>query len=245
MPNILIIGATSAIARATARLYAKQGCNLHLIARNAERLDTLAQDLRTRGAAGVTTAQADLNGNPDYDAIVAEAFRNLKTVDICLIAHGILPDQAECRQSVEKTLDAIHINGLSHIALLTEIANRLEEQGSGTVAVITSVAGDRGRQSNYVYGAAKAMTSTFLQGLRNRLSGSGVHVVDIRPGFVDTPMTAEFQKGALWTTPDKVAMEIVRAINKRKPTAYSPSFWTLIMWVIRHIPEVIFKRLKL
>jgi hypothetical protein len=107
------------------------------------------------------------------------------------------------------------------------------------------VAGDRGRQSNYVYGAAKSMVSTFLQGLRNRLNGRGVHVLDIKPGFVDTPMTAEFKKGALWATPDQVAKAIVRAIKKRQNTLYTPFFWAGIMWIIRMIPEFIFKKLKL
>jgi short-subunit dehydrogenase len=125
------------------------------------------------------------------------------------------------------------------------LANLMEAQGSGTIAVISSVAGDRGRQSNYVYGAAKGMVTRFLQGLRNRLAKRGVQVLTIKPGFVDTPMTAAFKKGALWAQPDAVARGIVAAVDAGKDEVYLPGFWRLIMAIIRHIPEPIFKRLSL
>jgi short-subunit dehydrogenase len=131
------------------------------------------------------------------------------------------------------------------IALATVLANRFEAQRSGSIAVISSVAGDRGRQSNYVYGAAKGAVTLLLQGLRNRLSKSGVQVLTIKPGFVDTPMTAEFKKGALWAKPDDIAHGIVSAIDRRRDVVYLPGFWRLIMLIIRHIPEPIFKRMSL
>ena len=136
-------------------------------------------------------------------------------------------------------------NAISTISLLTHLANRLEMQKSGTIAVVTSVAGDRGRQSNYVYGAAKGMVSIFLQGLRNRLHKAGVNVLDIKPGFVDTPMTAEFKKGLLWAKPESVAGSIVNGIDRGKYEIYTPFFWRIIMLVIRNIPESIFKKANL
>ena len=143
------------------------------------------------------------------------------------------------------TLREIDNNGLSVIALCTLLGNRFEAQGSGSIAVISSVAGDRGRQSNYVYGAAKGMVTRFLQGLRNRLAKENVQVLTIKPGFVDTPMTAAFKKGALWAQPADVARGILAAIDKGKDEVYLPGFWRLIMLVIRHIPEFIFKKLSL
>jgi short-subunit dehydrogenase len=137
-------------------------------------------------------------------------------------------------------------NGLSPISLCTLLAQRFEAQGHGCIAVITSVAGDRGRQSNYVYGTAKGMVSRFLEGLRNRLAAHGVAVVDIRPGFVDTPMTAAIvKKGPLWSQPDTLAAGIVRAIDAGRDIVYLPGYWRWIMGVIRHIPEPVFKRMRL
>lgn len=243
--NILIIGATSAIAQATIRLYAQQQANLYLLGRNSEQLATIANDAKIRGANQVHFQPFDVNQFNDHTHVLHAVFEQLKTVDIVLIAHGTLPDQIACQQNVELTLEEFNTNAISSLSLLTILANRLEAQNHGTIAVITSVAGDRGRQSNYVYGAAKSMVSTFLQGLRNRLAPHNVHVLDIKPGFVDTPMTAEFKKGALWAQPEQVAKSIVRAIKSHKNTLYTPVFWAGIMFIIRMIPETIFKRLKL
>jgi decaprenylphospho-beta-D-erythro-pentofuranosid-2-ulose 2-reductase len=245
MSNILIIGATSAIAEAVARLWAKQNHSLYLLARNTEQLSIIAQDLKIVGAPNVWHASFDVNKIEDHQKILDQAFLETQGIDIVLIAHGTLPNQAECEQDITVMLKEITTNAISTLSLLTLLANRLEQQKAGTIAVITSVAGDRGRQSNYVYGAAKAMVSRFLEGLRNRLYQHQVHVLDIRPGFVDTPMTAEFKKGALWATPNQVAQDIIKAIQTKKNTLYTPFFWRYILLIIRHIPEVIFKRLKL
>ena len=166
-------------------------------------------------------------------------------LDVALIAHGSLPDQKACEASVDLTLQEINTNALSVIALATLIAQGFEKQGRGTLAVISSVAGDRGRRSNYVYGAAKGMVSLFMQGLRNRLTRKGVQVLTIKPGFVDTPMTATFPKGALWAKPDAIARGIVRAVERGADEVYLPGFWRLIMLIIRHIPERVFKKLSL
>jgi hypothetical protein len=180
-----------------------------------------------------------------HEPMLVAAEEALGGIDIALIAHGTLPDQKACEASVELTLQEINTNGLSVIALATRVANRMEAQGSGSIAVISSVAGDRGRQSNYVYGAAKGLVTRFLQGLRNRLAKKGVQVLTIKPGFVDTPMTAAFKKGALWAQPDDVARGILAAIENGKNEVYLPGFWWLIMAIIRHIPEPIFKKLSL
>lgn len=241
----MIFGATSAIAEATARRFAERGDNLYLFARNRERLARIADDLKIRGAQSTAYDVWDAGERKGCDTMLERAFADMDQVDIVLIAHGTLPDQKACEGNVETALREIDVNALSTIELLTLIANRMEQQKQGTIAVITSVAGDRGRQSNYVYGAAKKMVSTFLQGLRNRLCKSGVNVLDIKPGFVDTPMTADFKKGLLWAKPERVAADIVRAIDAGKSEIYTPFFWRFIMMIIKSVPERIFKRLSL
>lgn len=243
--NIVIIGATSAIAQATLRLYAEAQNNLYLLARNAEQLDIIAADANVRGAKEVHTATLDVNDFGSHEPILNTVFETFKTIDIVLIAHGTLPDQTACQKDVNLTINELSINAMSTISLLTLLANQFETQQHGSIAVITSVAGDRGRQSNYVYGAAKGMVSIFLQGLRNRLAPHSVQVLDIKPGFVDTPMTANFKKGALWAKPEQIAQSIVKAIRKKRNTLYTPFFWAGIMFIIRSVPEGIFKRLKL
>lgn len=243
--NILIIGATSAIAEAAARRFSAQGSSLYLLARNQERLESLANDLRVRGASNVGFSAFDANDYDQHKALIDAAVAALGGLDVVLVAHGSLSDQAVCEQDVGVLLKEFSTNCLSVLSLLTLLANTLEMQGHGTVAVISSVAGDRGRQSNYVYGTAKGALTIFLQGLRNRLAAKGVHVVTIKPGFVDTPMTAAFPKGALWAKPEKVAADIDHAIASKRDVVYSPWFWFFIMMIIRHIPEKIFKRLKL
>ena len=245
MKNILIIGATSSIARATAHIYAKQGHHLYLIARDSKRLTILEKDLKVHGAKNIYTDTFDAIQYKNHLSLVQKAFKKLGTIDIVLLAHGTLSNQKKCEDSFETTYEELSINAIGTISILTHIANQMEKQKKGTLAVITSVAGDRGRQSNYVYGSAKAMLSTFLEGLRNRLQKSNINVLDIRPGFVDTPMTATFSKGFLWAKPESIAKGIYQAIQKKKHIVYLPSFWKYIMWLIRNIPENIFIRLKL
>ncbi|WP_343578058.1 SDR family oxidoreductase [Pseudomonas sp.] len=246
MKNILIIGATSTIANACARSWAAQQARFFLVGRNTERLAQVADDLRARGAKEVLTYPLDMNDLPAHEAMLGSAFSSLGTLDISLIAHGTLPDQSACQQDVELALREFSSNGISVIALLTRLANRFEQQRSGTIAVISSVAGDRGRPSNYLYGTAKAAVSTFCEGLRARLFKSGVHVLTIKPGFVDTPMTQGLPlPKALVATPERVAKDIVSAIENKKGSIYTPNFWALIMLIIRSIPQFIFKRISL
>lgn len=245
MQKIFIIGATSAIAQAVARRYAAAGATLFLTGRDAGRLQVIADDLKVRGAVAVHSQVLDINDAVGQQQAVEAAWHALGQVDVVLVAHGTLPDQAACESSPAVAVTEFNTNATSTIALLTRIAPRMQAQGQGSIAVISSVAGDRGRASNYLYGSAKAAVTAFLSGLRQRLSREGVNVLTIKPGFVDTPMTEQFKKGLLWASADQVAAGIVRAIEKRRSVAYLPWFWSLIMLVIRSIPETIFRRIKL
>jgi short-subunit dehydrogenase len=244
-PKLLIIGATSAIAEAVARKYAARGASLYLLARNPARTQAIAQDLSVRGAAEVRTGVLDVSDFAAHATALETAWTAFGGFDVALIAHGTLPDQARCDTDTDLALREFAVNGTATIALANRIAQKLEAQGSGTLAVISSVAGDRGRASNYLYGSAKAAVSTYASGLRQRLNARGINVLTIKPGFVDTPMTASFKKGALWAKPDQVARGIVRAIDKRCGVVYLPWFWWGIMAVIRGIPESMFRRIKL
>jgi short-subunit dehydrogenase len=245
MRKMLIIGATSAIAQATAKLFAQQGDALFLVGRDADKLEVIATDLKVRGATKVVYITLDLNEFAQHADLIEQAHTRLEGLDTVLIAHGALDDQQAGQQDYAKAEQTLRTNFLSVVSLLTLIANRLEKQHYGCIAVISSVAGDRGRQSNYIYGSAKGALTIFLQGLRNRLHSANVCVLTIKPGFVDTPMTVDFKKGLLWAQPETVARGIYRAIQKRKNTVYLPWFWWVIMLIIRTIPEFIFKRMKL
>lgn len=245
MKRVLIMGATSAIAEATARLLAARADTLFLVARNAQRLIATADDLRVRGAAAVHTYILDAQDLDGYRPMLDAAAAQMGDIDAALIAHGTLSDQAACQRSIELLQQEFAVNALSFMALATQLATRMEAQGQGVIAIISSVAGDRGRQSNYVYGAAKAAVSAFASGLRQRLYSKGVWVVTIKPGFVSTPMTAAFKKGALWASPATVARSIVRAMDHGTPVLYVPWFWRPIMAIIRSIPEFLFRRLRL
>ncbi|MDB5821300.1 MAG: short-chain dehydrogenase [Herminiimonas sp.] len=243
--RILIIGATSAIATAVARLYAMRSARLFLVARRPESLSALAADLRVRGAAEVAIAPLDVNDIDQHSSILEQAWNRWPGIDAVLVAHGVLPDQARCEMSVKETLAVFDTNGRSTIALLTALGARFADQSAGVLAVISSPAGDRGRASNYVYGAGKAAVSVFAAGLRHRLHARGVRVLTILPGFVDTPMTAAIAKGPLWAQPETVAADIVMACDRGLGTVYTPWFWRWIMFLIRHLPESLFVKTRL
>lgn len=232
------------MAKAAARIYAEQGNDLFLLGRNAETLDAIANDLRVRGASSIGTACLDLTKYAQHEACIQQAIDDMDGLDIALICHGSLPNQEKAEVDFKLARKEIDTNGLSVISLLTVLSEKMSQRQEGTIAVITSVAGDRGRQPNFVYGAAKSLVSTYLQGLRGKLRNSNVHVIDIRPGLVDSPMTAHMEKGALWSSPERIAKKIVRSIARKSHTVYAPGYWRVIMFVVRLIPEVIFKRLK-
>ena len=248
MANSIIFGATSAIAAEVAKQLAVDGDNIVLVGRNVDKLTRLHKDLLVRAdkQQKVIMLSADLTDYELHQSLFDQALQSLGSLDRVLVAHGTLPDQKRCEESVEQALDAFNTNALSAMSLITIAANYLESRSSGSLIAISSVAGDRGRQSNYVYGAAKGMLTLFMQGVRNRLASKGVQVLTVKPGFVDTPMTQNFDKrGLLWAQSEDVARGIVSAIYSGKDVVYLKWFWRWIMWVIKLIPEKIFKKLKL
>ncbi len=243
----VIFGATSAIAQEVARVWAKRGYTLYLVARHAARLETVALDLEVRGSTHVFREVLDLDDVASHSALEKRIGLALgASPDILLLAQGALGSQERANQDPAHALALMHTNFTAPVSLLQIFARSFEARGSGVIAAIGSVAGDRGRQSNYVYGSAKGGLALFLSGLRNRLFASGVHVLTIKPGFVDTPMTAAIPKsGPLWASAERVGAGIVHAIDARKDLVYLPGFWRLILWIICSIPERLFKRLKL
>ncbi len=204
-----------------------------------------AADLSVRGAERVGHAVLDANDIARHRPVLDAAWSQWGGFDHVLVAHGVLPDQARCEQDVNAALASFDTNGRSVVALATDLANRLEQQGSGALALVSSPAGDRGRKSNYVYGAAKAAVTVMAAGLRHRLAAKGVRVITLLPGFVDTPMTAAFKKGPLWASPEKVAADIERALHSGFGSVYTPWFWRWIMLLIRHVPERLFIKTSL
>ncbi len=244
--NILIVGATSGMAEAVARRYAAEACSFVLVARDQDKLDVMAADLVARGASAVHTLTWEARDMEGISHVVDRAWHQLERVDLALIAHGTLPDQGRAESDLAYALDHFRLNGESAMACMLCLAARFEPQGRGVLAVIGSVAGDRGRGSNYVYGAAKAAVEACASGLRARLFKKGVHVLTIKPGFVATPMTAGLKLPAkLTVSADHVAGDIVRAVAKRKDVLYTPWFWQFIMMIIRAVPTRIFKKLSL
>lgn len=243
-PKVLVIGATSAIAEAVVRTYATSGAQLYLLARDRLRVQAIAADLVVRGAQAAHVGVLDVTSFEGHSDALARAWNLLGAVDVALIAHGTLPDQARCDRDADYALREFTINATSTVILAGRIAQWLEAQRHGTLVVISSVAGDRGRASNALYGASKAAVSTCLSGLRQRLGATGVNVLTVKPGFVDTPMTARFTKGPIWATPERVARGIRRAIDRRRSVVYIPWFWRPVMFAIRCIPEPVFRRMR-
>lgn len=243
--RVLVLGATSAIAAGVMRPLAEQGARFYLVARNPEKLKAVASDLQTRGASAIFTHIMDLDDTAAHEAMLTDAAAKLETIEMALIAHGILGAQEVAQANYAAAEAILRTNFLSAVSLITWLANYFESSGQGTLAVISSVAGDRGRKSNYVYGSSKAALNTFLDGVRNRIDRSGVHVLTIKPGFVSTPMTAHVRQSILFAHPATVGRGILKAIEKRKDVVYVPPMWRLIMFIIRSVPNSIFKNRNL
>ncbi len=246
MKNAVIFGASSTIALKVADILAQNGYNLVLLARNLECLQLDAQNLRVKYQnIQVNTLYYDASTIVNMPEIINQVKKIMPSIDLLLVAHGNLPHQELCQKNWDDEYNSLLVNGLSVIQICHYFANVMLAQKYGTIAVISSVAGDRGRQSNYNYGTAKGMINTYLSGLRSRLFKDNIHVLTVLPGFVDTKMTASFKKGILWATPEKVAQDIVNAVKKKKNTLYTPFFWRYIMLIIKSVPERLFKKLKL
>jgi len=243
--RLVIFGATSAIAHETAKCFASDGADIVLAGRDATRLEANAADLKVRGAGKVETLVADLADVSTHPKLIEDATSVLGGIDAALIAHGTLGDPKLSEESVDEVMLQMQTNALSYMSLMTLLANMMQPRRSGCICVISSVAGDRGRGRNYVYGSAKAAVTAFSSGLRNRLSGSGVSVVTIKSGPIDTPMTATHRKTPLFGKADQTGRRIYEAMLKGEDVVYVPWFWGLIMLVIRALPEGIFKKTKL
>lgn len=245
--TIVIVGATSSIAEHCARLWLRHGAErLVLVGRDADRTEQLAADLRVRAPkASVSVVAADLLDaaaiRRTVDGIVAQGVP--ATV---LIAHGSLPDQAACQQDLGAAAEALQVNATSPVLFAEAFAGAMQRSGRGRIALIGSVAGDRGRKSNYVYGAAKGLVTRYAQGLQHRLAGTGVRVTLVKPGPTDTPMTAHLKsQGARLAPVEAVAEAIVRGIERGAPEVYAPAKWLVIMMVIRHLPRFVFHKMNI
>jgi decaprenylphospho-beta-D-erythro-pentofuranosid-2-ulose 2-reductase len=241
--KIVVVGATSAVAQSAIRIWASAAHSLVLFGRNASELERIAADARVRGAVEVAVHAGEITEL----TFIESAVKAMTPPQIALIAHGsnTVSDRVDAEGGAAYLTDELNINFNSAVLWTQLLANAMATKREGCIAVISSVAGDRGRYSNHAYGAAKAGLSAFCSGLRARMSHHGVQVVTVKPGFIDTPMTAHIvKKGALWASAEQVASGIVKAIEKRRDVVYLPGFWALIMLIIQHVPERIFKRMK-
>lgn len=244
--TILILGATSAIARAAAFCWAKRGYNLYLASRDKHELERISADISIRCGVVVRHSVFDIGEFSTHESFIGKVLEETSG-NFCgvLLAAGYLGNQATAVTDFGEAKKIIDVNYIGACSILTQCANVLIGRKETFIAAISSVAGDRGRQSNYVYGSAKAGLNVFLEGMRNRLFPQGVHVLTIKPGFVDTAMTYGRPGMFLVASPELVAETIVKAVDKRKNIVYIPWFWRIIMGIIQSIPECIFKRLKL
>jgi short-subunit dehydrogenase len=247
--RILVVGATSGIASHCARLWAAAGpVEFDLVGRDPAALERTAADLRVRGAQGTHCHALDAAGFADPRA-VADLLAGIVAagaIDIALVAHGALPDQAGCERDLGQAHDAIVVNALSPALFAEAIAGHMAAAGRGTLALLGSVAGDRGRRSNYVYGAAKGLVARYAEGLQHRFAGTAVRVVCVRPGPTATAMTAHLAaRGVRLASVEDVAAAIVAGIARGAPIVYAPSRWRWVMLVLRHLPRFVFDRMDI
>jgi decaprenylphospho-beta-D-erythro-pentofuranosid-2-ulose 2-reductase len=244
--SVLVFGAGSDIAQATVReLVAERTRVITLAARKPERLEPFAEDLRARGALDVRLMEFDADAFASHEAIVRTAFDAGEDIDVVLVAFGVLGDQALAERDGAAAIDVITTNFLGAVSVLIPVAARLREQGHGTIVVVSSVAAERGRRSNYVYGSSKAGLDTFCQGLGDRLQGTGVRVMVVRPGFVRTKMTAGLAPAPMAASPRDVAVRIVQGLRSGADTVWVPPALRWVMSGLRHLPRPVFRRLKI
>jgi decaprenylphospho-beta-D-erythro-pentofuranosid-2-ulose 2-reductase len=244
--KILILGATSAIAEAYGRLRAAENASLVLVARDPQRLQAIAQDLRIRGAQAVHVLTEDLSDTSNATSRFQAMVSPVGGIDEILVAYGVLGDQIKGEIDPKLAEETMRVNYLSVAIWIGLAAEMIEKAADKRIVAIGSVAGDRGRASNYIYGSAKAGLDAFLEGLAHRLAPTGVKVITVKPGPVDTPMTGHLpHTGPPWSTPDRVAADIKRAVDQGARVVYTPRFWRLIMFIIRNLPRPIFYRTKL
>lgn len=240
----LVLGASSSVARAFARVAAEDGADIILAGRDTEDLKRTAADVALRTGKKVDTLAFDAEATGKHDAFVKTAARKANFLNVFL-AFGAMPDQEAIDADFALAERTVAVNYLGAMSILQRLAPLLEAQGAGCVVVLSSVAGDRGRLKNYVYGSAKAGLNVYLQGLRARLWRKGVSVTTVKPGFMDTDMTWGIDGMFLVATPEQCARACLKLAKKGRDVAYFPAFWWLIMTIIRHIPERIFKKMNI
>lgn len=240
--NIVVIGATSAMAIHCARLWANEASNFILVGRNQEKLDRVAKDLCARSPQSTTKCIVmDFNDQNEITDL-AEKLGETLTIDKVLIAHGTLPIQADCQSNISEAHQALLINGVSPSLFAEAFAKVLEKQDYGNIILISSVAGDRGRKSNYVYGSAKGLVTRYAQGLQHRLHKTNVNLLLVKPGPTSTPMTAHLEMSTGLAKVEDVAKDIVKADQEKKSVLYTPKKWNLIMLIIKLLPSFIFNK---
>lgn len=239
----IILGATSSMARALARKLSVQGAVLLLCGRDLDDLRSTAADCLARGAKDAQACAFDARDTGSFAQIIDRAAAQDGMIN-CAVFVGSMPSQETIDANPELLNETIQDNYTGPATFLQMLAPELEARGGGTIVGVGSVAGDRGRIGNYVYGSAKAGFATYLSGLRNRLTRAGAHVVTVKPGFVDTAMTWDVDGMFLVAAPEKVASDILNAVKKKKNVIYTPFFWRYIMLIICHIPEFIFKKMS-
>jgi decaprenylphospho-beta-D-erythro-pentofuranosid-2-ulose 2-reductase len=246
LPRIVVLGATSAIAEAAARYWAADGAIIHLVARNADRVADIAADLRLRGARQVTSRAVDLADATAQNDVVQESLAALGAEpDVVLIAWGVLPDQDDVVNDASAARESLVTNFLAPAEYILRFAAPMRQRGAGTIVVLGSVAGDLGRASNFVYGAAKGGLEVFCEGARRRFRPDGVRVIVVKPGFVDSPMTRHLPKNRLFASPARVGRIVYRAASRARGPVYAPPMWRVIMTLLRVLPRRVFDRLPL
>ena len=245
MITILVVGASSAIAKYVIRELCSKDVSFIFAGRDISTFNDMAKDSVLRGAIAASVVHFDATDSASVSSLIPTVLSQVQKIDICLIAHGILPDQTKCNEDSDYLQTQYQVNCLSVIGICNDIANHFENNQQGCLAVISSVAGDFGKQSNYAYGSAKAALNIYLQGLRSRLYRRNVRVITIKPGFVDTPMTQDFKKGFMWAQPQAIAKQIVKTLTRGNGEYYLPGYWGIIMFVFKHVPEQIRARLSL
>lgn len=240
MAKVLVLGATSAVATEVCRLWAARGDHLYLVGRSAEKLAQIRAQLGAAVVGCVTAAFDDLAAN---ERVVRDAITAMGCLDVALIAHGDLGDQLKSEADVNEAARIIHVNFTSVVSLLVPLANHMEHNRAGVLAVITSVAGERGRPRNFTYGASKRAVTTYLQGLRSRLYSCGVSVTNIKLGPTDSPMTVGHPRNFLFATAPRVARDIVRAVDAHAGEVFVPWYWRPVMTIVRRIPEAVFGKI--
>lgn len=244
--RVIILGATSAIAACTARLYAKEGASILLVGRDENRLSQMAVDLKARGAENAVVAISDLAAATDVEQQFTRFVQQIGGVDHVLIAYGTLGDQGLAERNLVVAEDILRVNFTSAAAWSLVAANLLEAQGRGSLVVIGSVAGDRGRRANFIYGAAKAGLEALVEGIAHRFANKGPRAVLIKPGPTVTPMTEGMNRnGALWAKPEQIAAIAHARAYRGGSIAYAPGFWRYIMLIIRNLPAAIFNRMEI